>query len=174
MYTKDDWLKRLALGTIGGVVGTLAIQALLSARQQWLPSTMPPIRQDPGELMVKKGEDALPEPARQRIPEVVETAAARMLAAGYGMSFGALYTLFRPTGGPLLVDGILLGVAAWATGYLGWLPALRLMPPIWRQRAPQAMVPIAEHVLYGMATVATYDWLLRRSDAGGTGRRSLL
>jgi hypothetical protein len=162
MYTNNDWLKRLALGAAGGVAGTLAIQALLTASQKWLPSTVPPIRQDPGEFMVERGEEALPDSVQQRIPQVVETGAARMLAVGYGMTFGALYALLRPTGGSSLVDGVLLGLANWATGYLGWLPATGLMPPVWRQRAPQAVAPMVEHALYGMATVATYDWLRAR------------
>jgi hypothetical protein len=162
MSIHDDWLKRIVLGAAGGIAGTLAIQALLTANQKWLPSTVPPIRQDPGEFMVEKGKDVLPEPVRQRIPQAVETGAARLLAAGYGLTFGALYALLRPQGGSPFVDGILLGLANWATGYLGWLPAAGLMPPIWRQKAPQAIVPVAEHVLYGMATVATYNWLRRR------------
>ena len=52
-----------------------------------------------------------------------------------------------------------LGVACWAAGYMGWLPALGLIPPVWQQEAPQAVAPVAEHVAYGMATVAAYDWL---------------
>jgi hypothetical protein len=162
MYIHDDWLKRIVLGAAGGIAGTLAIQALLTANQKWLPSTVPPIRQDPGEFMVEKGKDVLPDPVRQRIPQEVETGASRLLAVGYGLTFGALYTLLRPQGGPPFADGTLLGLANWATGYLGWMPAVGLMPPIWRQKAPQALAPIAEHALYGMATVATYNWLRKR------------
>jgi hypothetical protein len=71
-------------------------------------------------------------------------------------------SLQRPTGGPPLADGVILGVATWATGYLGWLPAAGLMPPVWQQTAPQAIAPIAEHALYGITTVATYGWLRER------------
>jgi hypothetical protein len=162
MFTRDDGLKRLALGAASGVAGTLAIQALLTASHKRLPSTVPPIRQDPGEFMVGTVEDALPDSVRQGVPQVMETAAARVLALGYGLTFGALYSLLRPNGGSPLVDGLLLGIATWATGYLGWLPATGLMPPVWRQKIPQAVAPIAEHALYGMAAVATYDWLRAR------------
>lgn len=162
MYTGDDWLKQLALGAASGVAGTLAVQALLTASQKWLPSTVSPIRQDPGEFMVEKAAETLPEPVRQHVPEGVETSLARLLALGYGMTFGVLYALCRPTGGAPLVDGLLLGSANWATGYLGWLPAAGLMPPVWRQSAPQAIMPMAAHVLYGVATVATYRWLRQR------------
>jgi hypothetical protein len=50
---------------------------------------------------------------------VVETTAARMLAVGYGLTFGSLYALLRPKGGSPLVHGVILGIANWAAGYLG-------------------------------------------------------
>jgi hypothetical protein len=33
-----------------------------------------------------------------------------------------------------------LGAVAWAAGSLGWLPAIKLMPHVWRQR-PKQVVP---------------------------------
>jgi hypothetical protein len=162
MYIRSDWHKRIILGAAGGFIGTLAVQALLTADRKWLPHTAAPLRQDPGEFMVETVEERLPDPVRQCVPQWVETGAARMLAVGYGLTCGVLYTLLRPKGGSPLVDGVILGIATWAAGYLGWLPALGLMPPVWQQKAPQAIAPIAEHALYGMTTVATYDWLRER------------
>ena len=162
MYIPSHWRKRILLGAAGGFIGTLAIQALLTASQKGLPNTVPPLRQDPGEFMIKTGEEALPDAMRRRIPQVIETGAARMLAVGYGLTFGALYTILRPQEGSPFVDGVILGVANWATGYLGWLPALGLMPSVWQQKTPRAIAPIAEHALYGMVTVAMYDWLRER------------
>lgn len=162
MSRSDNWLKRIALGAAGGLAGTCAIQLLLTANQRWLPRALPPMHQEPGAFMVEKGEEMLPDPVRQRIPQSVKTGAALSLAAGYGLTFGALYTLFRPQGGSAIADGVLLGLANWATGYVGWLPATGLMPPLWRQKAPQVIAPLVEHALYGMATVATYNWLRKR------------
>ena len=112
--------------------------------------------------MVKTGEEALPDSVRRRIPQVAEMGAARTLAVGYGLTFGSLYTLLRPQGGSPFIDGVILGIANWATGCLGWLPASGLMPPVWQQKASQAIAPIAEHALYGMVTLAMYDWLRER------------
>lgn len=162
MSSYADWRTQIISGAAGGFAGTLAIQALLIISRKWLPSTAPPIRQDPGEFLVEKGKQALPEQVHQRLPTVVEAAAARLLAAGYGLTFGVLYTLLRPQGGAPLVDGPALGIANWAAGYVGWLPAFGLMPPVWQQKAPQAIAPIAEHALYGVVTVATYNWLRER------------
>ena len=118
MYRRDDWLKRIAFGAASGLAGTYVVQVFLSARQRWLPRTLPPMQQEPGAFMVEKVEEMLPDPVRQRIPQRVETGAALTLAAGYGLTFGALYTLFRPQGGSAIADGVLLGLANWATGYV--------------------------------------------------------
>jgi hypothetical protein len=154
-----DWRTQLALGAAAGFVGTLMLQVMRSANQRWLPHTMPPIRKDPGQFMVETVEQMLLASAPQQIPDSVESGAAKMLAAGYGITFGALYATYRPEGGPAVEDGTVLGIAAWAAGYLGWLPALGLMPPVWRQDPAQVLLPVAQHVLYGIATVAAYDWL---------------
>ena len=70
------------------------------------------------------------------------------------------------------MDGVILGIANWAAGYLGWLPALGLMPPLWQQKTPQVIAPIAEHALYGMITVAMYDWLRERVEDSSWRSRS--
>ncbi len=154
-----DMIKQMALGAAGGLAGTLALQALLGASMKWLPSAAPPLRQHPGEFMVEKAEEALPQRLRDGIPKGVETAVAQGLGIGYGLAFGALYASLRPRGGSPWLDGVVLGTVAWAAGYLGWLPVLGLMPPIWKQEAPRVAAPVAEHAVYGMITVAAYDWL---------------
>lgn len=162
MHDRPDLLQRIALGAAGGFAGTVALQTLLGASQKWFPSAAPPLRQHPGEFMVGKAQEVLPERVRDRIPEAAETAAAQALGVGYGLTFGALYAALRPRGGSPLLDGLMLGVAAWAAGYLGWLPAMGLMRPVWKQKTAQALAPAAEHAVYGMVTVGAYDWLQAR------------
>ena len=62
-----------------------------------------------------------------------------------------------------LIGGLLLhwlGVAmALASGAPLRLPALGLMPPVQRQETEQIAGPIVQHVIFGVATVATYQWL---------------
>jgi hypothetical protein len=138
--------KRLTLGAAAGFVGTLALQGLRTASQKWLPQTMPPIRKDPGEFVVEQVEEALPGTARTRVPDLVETAAARSLAVGYGLLAGTVYAALRPTGGNPLVEGTLLGLAVWAAGYLGWLPALEFTPPLSEQSLQQGAGPIGANL----------------------------
>lgn len=152
-------LTHIALGAAAGVAGTMLMQGMLMATKKWLPQGLPPIRRDPGEHMVHQAERALPARMAESIPQAAETIAAKSLALGYGASFGAAYGALRTNGGSALIDGTLLGLASWMTGYIGWLPATGLMPPVWKHQPAQIAVPAVEHVVYGIATVAAYDLL---------------
>ncbi|HEV2149032.1 MAG TPA: hypothetical protein VGR37_16620 [Longimicrobiaceae bacterium] len=155
-------LDRLVRGAAAGLAGTLVLQALRTASEKAAPSTMPPIRQDPGEYLVDRVEQALPGGVRAHVPALAETVAAKGLAAGYGITAGAVYGLVRPRGGDVLVDGVAVGLGTWAAGYLGWLPALGLMPPVSEQDAPEALGPMVRHALFGIAVVAAFNQLRRR------------
>jgi uncharacterized membrane protein YagU involved in acid resistance len=163
-FMRNNLWKQLAFGAVAGFAGSMAIQALLMAHQKVSPQTMPPINQDPGEFMLGKAKAALPRKARQRVPKQVEAVSAKLLGLGYGMTFGAVYAMARPKTQRTILEGALLGIATWAVGYLGWLPAAKLMPPVWKQKPAQVIVPVAEHALYGMATVAGYRWLKERAE----------
>ena len=159
MHDHSPFLKRACLGAAGGLLGTATLQALMAAGKKWLPESAPPIRQEPGEFLVDRAERVLPAGARRAIPKSAEAAAAQGLSAGYGMAFGTLYAALRPHGGNALLDGFVLGIGAWAAGYLGWLPALGLTPPLREQTAPQVAGPVVDHLAYGVATVVAFDWL---------------
>jgi hypothetical protein len=155
-------LDRLVRGAAAGFAGTLALQVMRTASEKTLPATMPPIRQDPGEFMLQRAEERLPTSVTSRIPPAAEAAVAKGMAAGYGVTAGALYAFLRPDGGEVLTDGIALGVGTWATGYLGWLPALGLLPALQEQNVPEAIGPLVRHALFGIAVVATYRMLSSR------------
>jgi hypothetical protein len=168
MHT-PDLIERLMLGAASGLAGTLLLQMIRTANQQLSPESMPPIREDPGEFMVEHIEDALPATVWDDIPTFVETATARSLALGYGMTAGAIYAALRPTGGSLLVDGAAVGLGTWAAGYLGWMPALDLMPPVQKQNIAQVAGPVAQHLVFGLVVVAIYRWLQRPTPVGPRG-----
>ena len=159
-------LDRLVRGAAAGFAGTLALHLMRTASETALPATMPPIRQDPGEFMVDKMEEALPASVTSRIPALMEAGAAKGLAAGYGITAGATYGLLRPQNGNLLVDGVALGVGTWAVGYLGWLPVLGLLPPLQEQNVRETFGPVVRHALFGIAVVAAYRVLSSRSAIG--------
>src|SRR5437870_2680301 len=132
---EETMVERLLKGVAAGFIGTTALMAARMASQKWLPQAAPPLRQDPGLFMVKQVESTLPAETAEQIPDVVESAAGQTLALGYGLTSGAAYAAFRHEGGPPLTDGVLFGLGVWAVGYLGWLPALDIMPPVHKQRS---------------------------------------
>jgi hypothetical protein len=125
---QHNLIEHVALGAAAGGAATCLLQGVRTSEQKLLPETMPPMRADPGEFTVEQAEELLREEAREQVSNTVETVAAKSLALGYGMTAGALYGALRPRPGNLLVDGTALGLGVWAVGYLGWLPALGLMP----------------------------------------------
>ncbi len=162
MDTEKFW-GRIALGAAAGIAGTVALQVLRNANQRWLPDADAPINEDPGQFMLRKAKRVLPEQTRQRVPPKAEQIGSKVLAMGYGATLGVLYATARPQTRRGLTEGLLLGLAAWAIGYLGWLPATGLMPPVWRHKPKQLIRPVTEHALYGLATVAGYRWLQKQA-----------
>lgn len=161
-------LERAALGAAAGLIGTFALQAMMAARAQAIPSSVPPLAGDPGALAVQKvKQKVLPFQARFRVPRKAEAAAGKSVHLSYGALFGLLYGLLRshrPTPTQALLEGSVLGLLVWAIGYLGWLPATGLMPPVWRQHAAQAIGPTVDHALYGAVTATAYDLLRLAAD----------
>lgn len=155
-------LKSLGWGAAAGVLGSVLMDGLMRTNQKWAPSTLPPIRQDPGYFMLQMAKTLLPSRARRRLPAALETAVAKGLAVGYGTTAAVIYAGLRCTPKNVWLDGALLGLGTWAAGYLGWLPATRLMPPVHRQSPAQALLPVATHVLFGVFTVGAYRWLSSR------------
>jgi len=143
--------QRLALGAVAGVAATFVMQGMMTASGKLIPGSSPPIKQDPGEFMAGK----VP------LPEAVRPWAAKSLQLGYGMTPGALYGALRARRGSPVFDGALLGIGVWAVGYLGWLPATDLMPPITEHEPKQIVVPLVQHALFGVAVAAAYDGLMR-------------
>lgn len=160
---------QMAIGAAAGFAGSMAIQALLKTHQKVSPETMPPINEEPGQFMIRKVKTVLPERVQNKVPHKAEAIAGNLLGLGYGMTFGAVYALARPRTERMVLEGALLGVASWAVGFLGWLPGAKLMPPVWKLKPTQIALPIAEHALYGVATVAGYRWLKERVEASFTG-----
>lgn len=154
--TRQERTERVAAGAAAGLAGSVGLLLLQLASQRWLPESMPSYREDPGDFIVRKARGQLPSGARERTPRPLEKATAQALAAGYGMTAGASYGLLRPRPGSGVAEGIGFGLATWAAGYAGWLPALQLLPRLSEQPRSAALGPAVRHVLYGLLTVAVY------------------
>ena len=144
--------QRALLGAAAGLGATLVLHQVMTASAKLIPNSKPPMNEDPGKFMARKA----------KVPAKLEPAAAKSLQLGYGVTAGALYGAIRGRQAVnTVVDGAILGLAVWAAGYLGWLPAADLMPPITQQSPRQIAVPIANHVVFGLAVATAFDGLLR-------------
>jgi hypothetical protein len=83
--------------------------------------------------------------------------AAVLAHFGYGAASGAAYGPLRPhIPLPLGLRGAAFGLSLFAAGYLGWLPALGVLPPATRYPTGRRRLLMGVHLLWGM----TADLLL--------------
>jgi len=153
---RDHVGKNLALGAAAGFAGTALMQGMMIATRKYTPQFLPPMRDNPDHFIIKQAERLLPEETQKKIPEQMETAAQYALAFGYGMTLTSIYAGARGERGNLWLDGTALGLGTWAIGYLGWLPATKLTPPVWKQKPKQVLPGILSHVLFGIAAIGLF------------------
>jgi uncharacterized membrane protein YagU involved in acid resistance len=159
--THSELLSTIGAGLAAGLAGTGVMMAVRSFDQQYAPQTVARPAVDPALAIVKAAE--LSTGMSRFVPEPVERSAAQAAHIGYGTLFGLLYALLRGRhhARSALADGMLLGAAVYALGYLGWLPAAGLAKPIWKQRYPQIAGELLRHSVYGVATAAVYGLMDR-------------
>src|SRR5688572_29814810 len=70
---------------------------------------------------------------------------------GYGAISGALYALFEQRlRMHSALKGAVTGVAIWLGSYLGWLPAMDILPPATRHPWRRNLLMILAHVIWGI------------------------
>jgi hypothetical protein len=151
----QDLMKKIAFGALAGAVGTLVIRGARSANDKLFPNATAPINADPGARIIEKIESVLPQQIKEKLPASLEEVGSKFLSFGYGSTGAAIYTAVRSQP-QILVDGAALGAAIWAAGYMGWLPAMGLMPPVTHHKPKQVISSLMQHMLYGVATVSAY------------------
>jgi uncharacterized membrane protein YagU involved in acid resistance len=82
------------------------------------------------------------------MPNPTATLAAHF---GFGAASGALFSA-APSGLRQqypVATGVAFGLCVWGASYLGWVPAMRLMPPATRQPAARNFMMIVAHIIWG-------------------------
>ncbi len=161
-----------ASGVAAGLVGTTAMTAAMDGLERLLPpGEHEPIepRQITDVLLCRGGlADSLTD----------EQKAALALAShfGYGATMGAMYGMFgRRLPLPSAARGAAFGLAVWAASYVGWLPALGILPPPPRRPAGRNGLLIATHLVWGAVTALVADSAQRQgSSLRPTQRRSVM
>lgn len=136
--------RRVLVGALGGLAGTCTMSALMVAAQRaGLMGRLPPER-----ITQKSFFKGFRTPARERRKNVL----AALLHAGFGIVGGVGFGLvaFRHIASYLLVlGGMLYATGIWLASYMGWVPALRLMPPADKDRPDRQIVMVVAHWIYG-------------------------
>jgi hypothetical protein len=87
----------------------------------------------------------------------------------YGAVAGAVYApAARPIPLPAGLKGNVFGLAVWAVSYLGWLPAMQILPSATERPPRRAALMIAAHVVWGYSRALYSDLLLRRKQRQGS------
>jgi hypothetical protein len=159
---RDGIGKNILFGAAAGLAGTTLIQGMMKASAKFAPETLPPMKEDPGMFMVKKVEKVLPIKARAKISEKTESVISKLLSFGYGTTAAVLYNAIPRRARRLFVDGAALGGLTWAAGYLGWLPAADLIPPVKEHQPKQIAGSVGSHILFGIAAIAVFEFLRER------------
>jgi hypothetical protein len=138
-------------GAAAGAVATGVMSAfMLAAQQAGLMGEQPP------EKIADTALDAADVPA----PGPTDEALAVVLHFAFGASCGALFQAVRSRVHPVeqlddepewepVAEGAAFGSLVWLVSYLGWLPALRIMPAPSRDRPGRPESMLLAHLLYG-------------------------
>ena len=82
----------------------------------------------------------------------------------YGTGSGILFGILRRRLDltlPGSIQGIIFGLALWVISYMGWVPAVGLMPAVWNQRRDRAIELVLAHVVYGATLGFSFDAMER-------------
>jgi uncharacterized membrane protein YagU involved in acid resistance len=100
-----------------------------------------------------------------------QDALATLLHFGFGAAAGGVFGVVAPR--PLMVRvpaGLAYGAAIWGVSYMGWVPALGIMPPAERDRRDRQTVMLAAHLVYGTGLAVMVGTRVRKAhDEDATG-----
>jgi hypothetical protein len=136
---------RLVRGAAGGFVSTLAMSAVMIAAQRGgLVGRLPPRKVTEGFLRRHAG--LRPSRKAAKLATAISHLAFGTLA---GALFAAVFRRRRPPVRAAFL-GTGFGSLVWGASYLGWVPALGLMPPPSRDRPDRQATLILAHWVYGV------------------------
>jgi hypothetical protein len=157
MDQRGSTLADMAKAAGAGAVATVAMTGVMHSLQRLFGGgRLPPSRIV--DTTLRRAGTWAPRPARRALTAVAHLG----FGAALGPVFAALYRRTRRARLPAPTQGALFGLTVWASSYLGWLPALDLMPPAHRDRPNRQFAAAIAHLVYGGALAA----LLERLEPG--------
>ncbi len=148
-------IRRGSRGAVAGVVGTVAMSALmLAAGRVGLLGRQPP--QAIAERAVQVG-------TGERVPAPVGRALGVLTHLAFGGGAGVGYALL-PRRLPPPVRGCSWALAIYTAAYQGWVPALGALPPAEKDRRDRVAVMVLAHLVYGTVLAKTEQALRAQPD----------
>ncbi len=147
----------LVHGALAGLVATVPMTLTMwGARSAGLLGEPPPRK-----ITRAAMEKASPELARD--PDVLNAASLAVHFA-FGAGMGSLYAaLPQHAQRSRVTRGLLLGSGIWAASYMGWVPALGIMPRPSEDRPGRPMSMVLAHWVFGATLTTVYAALQRRA-----------
>ncbi len=147
-------------GGISGGVATMAMSLVMwGARHAGLVGKLPPARLAAALLDAADAQDA---------PGWARDALAAVLHLGFGAAAGSLFALLhsrlRVSIAPT-VQGMAYGLVVWLVSYMGWVPAVGLLPAATRDEPRRPVVMVLAHGVYGAVLGALVGRRSRRRGA---------
>lgn len=150
-------MDKVTAGALAGLIATAPMSAtMLLLRTVWPETRHAPL--PPEVVTAEAAEDA---GVRDDLGESGLRAATVIGHFAYGAVAGALYGLAAGETRQPVAVGTCAGLALWAAGYFGWVPALGLMAPANEQPAERNAMMIAAHVVWGATTGLLVDAMAR-------------
>jgi len=150
MADAQSTVKSIIPGAAAGFLATFPMTATMAT----VRSVLPPEEQHPipprrvvGSVSEKTGLD-------HHLDEDEKDTTIAVLHFAYGAAAGTLYSLLFGRRQKPLLYGAGFGLAVWAGSYMGWLPALNILPPAHREPKGWVAMNIAAHLVWGLSTAA--------------------
>lgn len=135
-------LGRALAGAFAGTVATLTMSGTMAGAHRAHLLGEPPPRKITRAAMRKVA------PRVARDPLALDAASIAM-HVGFGAGMGALYAVLARGRRPSTTSGVLFGTAVWAVSYMGWVPAMHIMPEPSNDRAGRPTSMLVSHWIYG-------------------------
>ena len=138
----------LVAGSLAGLVATVPMSATMLLLRRLSPET----RYAPLPPETVTAQAAADVHLRDDLGEEGLKAATVVGHFAYGAAAGAVVAPLAGRTSRPVASGVGLGLALWAAGYLGWVPAFGLMRPATEQPAARNALMIAAHAVWGATT----------------------
>lgn len=141
--SRDTAVHDIVGGMVAGMAATMAMTVMMLAAQRLgLVGTQPP------EKITRRLLNRVSPLAGRGMRQEASTGAHLAFGTGAGAAFGVVRR-FLPMA-PVGLAGMAYGLSIYLLSYVGWLPALGLMPPPTDDRPGRQPSLVAGHLVYGV------------------------